>query len=199
MEFVRIGEKLVNITKIDGTVRRILRMRSEGMSQKEVAGKLQLDRAFISRLETLGSIRRGGRLGLMAFPVSNKDELTALADRYGIEERLILTDHERWRLVQAGSGIDFFNQVMEIIQLFQNCDTVLIFCSTKWYRLAEALLDGEVLGVEIGETPIAGDVYVDPHEVEKLLRPFLENGDGEGIGEESCQYQFGFIETKPCR
>ena len=180
MEFFRIGEKLVNATKIDDTVRRILRMRSEGMSQQEVAGKLQLDRAFISRLETLGSIRRGGRLGLMAFPVSNKDELIALTNRYGIEARLILTDMERWQLVQAGSGIDFFNQIMEIVQIFQNCDTVLLFCSTKWYRLAEALLDGEVLGVEIGETPITGDVYVDPYDVEELLRPFLENGDGGG-------------------
>ena len=75
MELIRVGDKLVNLTKIDETVRRILQMRSEGMSQQDVAAKLQLDRAFISRLESMGSIRRGGRIGLMAFPVANKDEL----------------------------------------------------------------------------------------------------------------------------
>ena len=48
MEFIRIGEKLVNLQKIDKTVRRILQLRSSGMSQQEVAAKLQVDRTFIS-------------------------------------------------------------------------------------------------------------------------------------------------------
>jgi transcriptional regulator with XRE-family HTH domain len=180
MELIRVGDKLVNLTKIDETVRRILQMRSEGMSQQEVAVKLQLDRAFISRLESMGSIRRGGRIGLMAFPVANKDELTALADRYGIEQRLILSDQERWHLVEGRSGMDFFNQVIDVIDLFRQCDTVLVFCSDKWSRLAQALLDGEVIAVEIGSTPITGDIYINPAEVEKMLKPFLENTSAGG-------------------
>jgi hypothetical protein len=174
MEFVRIGEKLINVDKIDDTVRRILKMRSTGMSQQEVAVKLQLDRTFISRLETMGGVRRGGCIGLMAFPVSNKGELMDVADRYGIEQRLILTDLERWQLVEGKSGIDFFNQVMGVIDQFRRCDVVLAFCSAKWIRLAEAMLDSEVLAVEIGRTPITGDVYVNPNELEKLLEPFCE-------------------------
>lgn len=174
MEFIRIGEKLINVSKIDETVRRILQLRSQGMSQQEVAAKLQLDRTFISRLETMGSVRRGGSIGLMAFPVANKDELLALADRYGIEQRLILSDRERWMLVEERSGLDFFNQVMGIIERFRRCDLVISFCSAKWNRLAEALLDNDVLSVEIGSTPISGDVYVNPHDVEKMLEPFLK-------------------------
>lgn len=175
MEFVRIGEKLINIGKIDETVRRVLKMRSEGMSQQEVAGKLQLDRAFISRLESLGNVRRGGRLGLMAFPVSNKGELNELADRYGIEKRLILSDRERWLLVREKSGIDFFNQVMDITEQFRECDSVLVLCSAKWNRLAKALLDCEVFTMEIGRSPISGDVYIHPQQVETLLDTFLND------------------------
>ena len=48
MEFIRIGDKLINLRKINETVRRILQLRSEGLSQQEVASKLSLDRGFIS-------------------------------------------------------------------------------------------------------------------------------------------------------
>lgn len=173
MEFIRIGEKLLNLTKIDETVREILHLRQLGMSQQEVAAKLQLDRTFISRLETMGAVRRGGKIGLMAFPVANKEELAAVANRLGIEQQLILSDQERWQLVEGKSGLDFFNQVMGVIEQFRCCELVLVFCSGKWKRLAEALLDSQVLAVEIGNTPIAGDVYVNPRELEKMLEPFI--------------------------
>lgn len=170
MDFMRIGEKLISLDKIDGIIRRIIKMRSEGQSQQEVANKLKLDRTFISRLENIGSVRRGGRIGLLSFPVSNKDELLALADRYGIEHHLILSNQERWKLVEQNSGMIFFNQVMSLIERFRQCDTVLVFCSAKWNDLAEVLLDNQVLAREIAPTPVRGDVYVDPAEVEKILK-----------------------------
>jgi len=173
MEFIRVGEKLLNLTKIEETIRKILHLRQLGMSQQEVASKLQLDRTFISRLETMGAVRRGGRMGLMAFPVANKEELVAMANSLGIEQQLILSDQERWQLVEGKSGLDFFNQLMVVIEQFRCCELVLVFCSAKWKRLAEALLDCEVLAVEIGSTPISGDVYVNPKELEKLLEPFI--------------------------
>ena len=166
MEFVRIGEKLINLHKIDETVRHILQLRSNGMSQQEVAEKLQLDRSFISRLESLGNVRRGGRMGMMAFPVSNAEELLALADCYGIEKKLILSNRERWQLIQGKSGVDFLNEVIKIIEDMRQCDTVFVFCSAKWNRMAAALLDNEVYTVEIGKSPISTDVYVDPQRVE---------------------------------
>lgn len=180
MEFIRIGDKLININKIDDTVRRILKLRSEGLSQQDVAARLQLDRAFISRLETMGNVRRGARIGLIAFPVANKEELAALVKRFGIEKSLVLSDKERWQLMERQSGIEFFNQVIEVIEQFRQCDLVFVFCSTKWNRLAEALLDIEVITFEIGKTPITGDIYVDPGQVERLLEPFVGNDCGEG-------------------
>jgi len=173
MEFIRVGEKLLNLTKIEETIRKILHLRQLGMSQQEVAAKLQLDRTFISRLETMGAVRRGGRIGLMAFPVANKEELVAMANSLGIEQQLILSDQERWQLVEGKSGLDFFNQLMVVIEQFRCCELVLVFCSAKWKRLAEALLDCEVLAVEIGSTPISGDIYVNPKELQKLLEPFI--------------------------
>jgi len=173
MEFIRVGEKLLNLTKIEETIRKILHLRQLGMSQQEVASKLQLDRTFISRLETMGAVRRGGRMGLMAFPVANKEELVAMANSLGIEQQLILSDQERWQLVEGKSGLDFFNQLMVVIEQFRCCELVLVFCSAKWKRLAEALLDCEVLAVEIGSTPISGDIYVNPKELQKLLEPFI--------------------------
>jgi transcriptional regulator with XRE-family HTH domain len=169
MDIIRIGDKLVSLEKIDGMIRHIIKMRSERFSQQEVATKLKLDRTFISRLENIGSVRRGGRLGLISFPVANKAELEALADRYGIEQRLILSNRERWQLVEQ-SGIDFFNQVMSVIERFRQCDTVVVFCSSKWNDLAGALLDTQVLAREISSTPVAEDVHVDAVEVEKVLK-----------------------------
>lgn len=179
MEFIRIGEKLVNIHKIDKMVRQILKLRSEGLSQQEVAGKLQLDRAFISRLESLGNVRRGGRIGLMAFPVSNKEELLLLAERYGIEKRLIFSNRERWQLVEEINGLDFLNRMFALLEELRQCDVVFSFCSAKWNRLAAALLDSEVITVEIGQTPMATDVYLDPKEIEAVMRPFLNDETGE--------------------
>jgi transcriptional regulator with XRE-family HTH domain len=173
MDFIRIGDKLIDPGKIQETVLRVLKMRSEGLSQQEVARKMRLDRTFISRLETMGSIRRGGRLGLLAFPVENKDELLELADRYGIEQRLVLSNRERWHLVEQLSGLDFLNQVMTIIEQFRQCDTVLVLCSSKWSKLAEALLDNQIIVKEIGTTPIQDNIYVNPREIEEILQRLL--------------------------
>lgn len=180
MEFVRIGDKLINLQKIDKTVRQILQLRSSGMSQQEVAVKLQLDRSFISRLESLGNVRRGGKMGIMAFPVSNTGELLALADRYGIEKKLILSNQERWQFIQDKSGIDFLHALIKIIEEMRQCDTVLVFCSSKWNQLAAALLDNEVYTMEIGKSPINKDIYLDPQKVEAVLKKFVKNDGGEG-------------------
>jgi transcriptional regulator with XRE-family HTH domain len=170
MEFVRIGDKLIDLDRIDAAVRNILALRSEGLSQQEVAARLKIDRTFISRLETIGNIRRGGRIGLIAFPVANGEELQALANRYGIEERLILSNRERWSLVEQSSGMDFFNSVMSLLERFRQCDTVLAFCSPKWNRIAEALLDSQVLATDIAPTPVTGDIYLHPERLETLLQ-----------------------------
>jgi len=172
MDIYRIGEKIIKVDKIDKTVRKILELRSKGLAQQEVADKLKLDRTFISRLESIGSIRRGGLIGLISFPVANKKELIELADSYGIEQRIVLSNQERWEFVKKKSGLGFFNEVMVVIEKFRECDTVLILCSSKWNRLAEALLDNQVIAMEIAPTPVTSDIYVDLEEVKKILAQF---------------------------
>ena len=92
-------------------------------------------------------------------------------------KKINLTNHERWELVANKNGLDFLNQMMEIIEQLRQCDVVLVFCSEKWNRLAKALLDSEVFTYEIGSSPISEDVYISPARVEKILAAFVSDGE----------------------
>ena len=61
-ELFRVGEKMISMRKIEETVRAVLKLRSEGLSQQEAANSLRLDRSFISRLESIGEVRKGKKL-----------------------------------------------------------------------------------------------------------------------------------------
>lgn len=54
---LRIGDKLINRNKIDRVVDRILHLRTQGLSQQEVAAQVGIDRSVISRLEHMGEVR----------------------------------------------------------------------------------------------------------------------------------------------
>ena len=78
-EFLRVGDKLLDKGKIARAVERVLAMRAAGASQQEAADAVGVDRSFVSRLEALGEVRRGGRVALVGFPVANKAEIEAVA------------------------------------------------------------------------------------------------------------------------
>ncbi|NLO90155.1 MAG: helix-turn-helix domain-containing protein [Clostridia bacterium] len=169
MKIIRIGSKLISVDKIYNAVDKILQLRSSGLSQQEVGEKMNVDRTFISRLESLGEIRKGKRIAVVGFPIENKEELqNALASR-GVEYMLIMTDEERWRFVQESNGMELFNTVMEIITKLRSYDVVLVLGSNYRIKLSEALLDKEVIGIEIGKSPIKGDKYVPVEEIEKII------------------------------
>ena len=67
MELVRIGDKVVSVPKIERAVREIIELRSKGISQQEVAEKFNTDRTFVSRLESIGEIRKGKRIAVVGF------------------------------------------------------------------------------------------------------------------------------------
>ena len=75
MDLVRIGSKLISRSRIIRRLDEILQMRVSGKSQQETAEALGVDRSFISRLEALGEVRKGGRVALIGFPIENKAEL----------------------------------------------------------------------------------------------------------------------------
>lgn len=167
---LRIGDKIVNRQKIHHTIDRILELRRDGLSQQEVAGQVGVDRTFVSRLETIGEIRKGGRVALIGFPIKNCEEIYETARQEGIDFCLVLSEQERWDFVQTKSGIELFNTIMQIIADVRKHDIVIIIGSNMRIKLLETLLDKAVIGVQIGESPIAEDKYVNPEDICALIR-----------------------------
>jgi transcriptional regulator with XRE-family HTH domain len=170
MDIVRIGPKVVDRRKIDLVLDRILEERQRGASQDEVARKLKLDRTFISRLEKLGEVRRGKRIAIVGFPVANRDELEDVARQEGVEFTLLLTDHERWEYVQKKSGLELFNDIMRLIADARQCDVVILLGSDRRVQLLQGLVDRDVVSVELGPSPLRGDVWFPPERLRNLIR-----------------------------
>lgn len=165
----RIGDKIINAQKIHNAIDDALEMRGRGLSQQEVANRVGVDRTVISRLETLGEVRKGGRIALIGFPIRNCVELAAMARQEGVDYCLLLSEKERWEFVESKSGIELFNTIMEIISTLRSYDIVIIICSNMRIKLIEALLDKEVIGVQIGESPINEDKYVKPEAIRTII------------------------------
>lgn len=166
---LRIGEKIVNRQKIHQTIDAVLEMRSKGFSQQEAANRVGLDRTVISKLETMGEVRKGGLVALVGFPIKNCEELRQMARQEGIDFSLLLSEQERWGFLQGKTGVELFNSIMEIVATLRKYDIVIVLCSNMRIKLMEALLDKEVIGVEIGESPIADDKFVDPETVREII------------------------------
>jgi transcriptional regulator with XRE-family HTH domain len=166
----RIGDKIINKQKIYDAVERIIELRQQGYSQQDVANQIGLDRTVISRLESLAEVRKGGQIALVGFPLRNREELTKVAKEAGVDFVLLLTEEERWRFVQDKSGVELFNEVMYIVAQLRTFDTVIFMGSNMRIKLIEALLDKEVIGIQIGESPIAEDKYYDPQELVTIIR-----------------------------
>ncbi len=165
MEFeqtIRIGDKIISIDRAVRVLKQTLRLRSQGLSQQEVARRLFLDRSFISRLEAIGEIRKGRRIAIIGFPIENKQELIDICRERGLDFTYILNNQERWALVGREKALDFFNRVMEIISTLKGYDTLILLTSERWHKLAEALLDLQIIFINLGSTPMKDDCWVDP-------------------------------------
>ncbi len=170
MDLIRIGDKLISRNKIARRIDRVLELRMQGKSQQDVAGELGLDRVLISRLESLGEVRKGRRLAIIGFPVANAAELKQVASEEGIEFCLLLNDKERWGWAADISGADVFNRLMDMISQIKEFDTLIFLGSDMRIRLMEAVLGCDmVVGVEIGVSPIQEDKYVPPDLIRRII------------------------------
>ncbi len=186
-ELVRIGEKVISMGRIEDTIQEILQLRSAGFSQQEVASRLGLDRTFISRLETLGEVRKGKRIAVIGFPLSNSGEIGRIAENRGVEYTWLMSEKERWELVQGESALDFFNYIMEKIGALRRFDLVIFIGSRKWQKIAEALLGCQVVFLELGSSPITEDCTLDPQRFEEILKQVVgEKPAGVGKGSDGC-------------
>lgn len=170
MDLIRIGDKLISLSKIETLIKEMLDLRQQGISQAEVAKKFGTDRTFLSRLEGLGEIRKGRTMALIGFPIKNIDEIKKLSYQEGIDFVLLMTDKERWDFVYEKSGIELLNEVMRLIYQVRQYDIVIMLGSDQRLRLFKALLDNEVVTIDIGKSPITQDIYVDPDNLRSIIR-----------------------------
>jgi len=179
---VRIGEKLVSVDRSKRLLEQILQQRAEGHSQQEVARRFAIDRSFISRLETIGEVRRGKRVAVIGFPIANKIELEGICHEMGLEFTLLMSNQERWELLGDKQALDFFNEVLGLITRLRDYEILVVATSEKWYLLAEALLDCQIFHLDLGPTPIEQDCRVDPVRFQSLLERVVDNSE-EGMRE----------------
>ncbi|MDW7738432.1 MAG: transcriptional regulator [Bacillota bacterium] len=153
----RIGEKMVSLEKASRIVEKALDLREQGYSQQESAKRLQLDRSFVSRLESVGEIRKGNRVAVIGFPLANRDTIADICRAAGLDFYLLMTNEERWDMVRDKQALDFFNRVLELVKRLREFDTLIMITSDKWRQLAEALLDIQIVYINLGSTPIQED------------------------------------------
>lgn len=170
MKLIRIGDKVINRDRIFHVVDRMLELRALGHSQQEVAEQLDIDRTLISRLETIGEVRKGKKIAIVGFPVKNKQELTDIASAEGVDFILIMTEAERLDFARSQNGADLLNMVMSLIARARECDAVIFIGSDQRLRMVEALVGANVIGIEIGSSPLFEDKFVDPETIRTLIR-----------------------------
>lgn len=169
MNFIRISDKVINKKKILNAVDSILNQRSKGISQQDVAKGMGLERSFISRLEGLGEIRKGGSIAVIGFPIKNVAELQMILESKGIEYSVLMTEEERWRFIKEKSGLELFNGIMDIIQRVRSFDKVILLGSRQRVKMLAALFDKEIVVIELGEAPLSQDVYVDAQQFADVI------------------------------
>lgn len=169
----RIGEKLVSLDKAFRHVERALELREQGLSQQEVSRRLNIDRSLISRIESIGELRKGSRVAVIGFPLSNKEEIAAICSEQGLDFYLLLNNNERWDMVRDKQALDFFNDILELVARLRQFDTLVMITSEKWHHLAEALLNIQVIHLTLGQTPIEEDRRADPEQLRIIIEQVL--------------------------
>lgn len=170
MEFFRIQDKIISWEKIDRTLRKALNMRARGFSQQETADRLKIDRTFISRLESVGELRKGQSIACIGFPILNKEEVQEILERQGVDFILLMSEQERLDFVNQRSGKELLNEIMDLTARVRGYEVVICIGSDERLKLIEGVLDGQVISIEIGTSPITEDKWVDPAELKKILR-----------------------------
>ena len=174
MELIRLGDKIISRRKIDQAINKILNLRMKGLSQTEVAQRLGVDRTLVCRLENLGELRKGRSLAVVGFPVLNKKEVEEALEREGVDLVFIMSEKERWQFIKQKSGVDLFDSIMEQIAKVHSYDQVIVIGSNQRIKVFKAVLDKEVVGFEIGESPIQEDKIVEIDDLIKLVRAVKE-------------------------
>lgn len=169
MDYVRVGDKVISLNKINDSIDKILELRCKGYSQQEVAKILNVDRTFISRLESIGEVRKGGDIAVVGFPIANKKELEEKLRQAGVDYIFILTEEERQNFVKDQNATELVNGLLEIVSRVRKFQHCIILASNFRSKLLADLLDAHVYTIDIGKSPLKNDVEVDIESVLKIV------------------------------
>jgi transcriptional regulator with XRE-family HTH domain len=169
MNLIHIGEKVINLEKIYNKIDKILEARSSGLSQQEVADKLDVDRTFISRLEGIGEVHKGKDIAVAGFPIKNKDEVISVLEKHGIDFYIIMTEQERREFAESKNGAELINELMALLAKGRSYDVVIVIASDMRSKMLAALLDKEIITINIGHSPLTQDVYIDPALLDSVI------------------------------
>lgn len=172
MRLFRIGDKLVSAERVHDEIERILGDREAGATQEEVARQHGVQRSFVSFLETLGEVRRGARVALVGFPISNGDEVRAVAEKHAVDFVLLLSQAERESIEDAGAGA-IFNMLLDTLADLRDFDVVILMASDWRISTIEKILGTEVVGITIGASPIKEDVRLDVDDLDRVLEAVM--------------------------
>jgi len=164
----RIGDKVVSEDKLRDAIASILEERESGATQEDVARSHEVQRSFVSFLETLGEVRRGDRVALVGFPVANAEAVKSLAEKHALDFVLVLSQEERER-IESGDATRVFNQLLETIAALRDYDTLVLMASDWRIKTMEKILGTEVVGIPLGASPLRANVHVDLEELDQVL------------------------------
>lgn len=183
MDLIRIGDKLISPQKIHTMVAEILGARAKGLSQADVSMQFGLDRTFVSRLETLGEVRRGRSIAVIGMPVANKEDVSALCRKLGVDFVWLMTDQERRHFAESRNGVELVNEIFRLAQKVRSYDAVVLMASNERVRLLTALLDVHaVIPLILGETPLNRDVEVELNVLESIIKEVQFRGSQTSSG-----------------
>ncbi len=168
MRFYRVGGKVISRDKLVDAVEAILEDREAGATQEEAARDAGVTRSVVSFLESLGEVRRGPRVALVGFPVANRDEVTAVAERHAVDFVLVISQSDR-ESIEAGSPASVFNRLLETLAALRDFDTVILLASDWRIETVEKILGSDVVGIPLGASPLREDQTVDVEELDRLL------------------------------
>ena len=169
MRLYRIGDKVVSRDKLLDALDELLMDRESGATQEEAARHAGVQRSFVSFVETLGEVRRGPRVALVAFPVSNCAEVRALAEKHALDFVLVVSQSDR-ESIESGDAKSIFNQLLETLATLRDFDTVVLVASDWRVATIERILGAEIVGIPLGQSPITEDVEVNIEELDQVLR-----------------------------
>lgn len=181
----RISDKVVSRDKLTEQIDAILTDREAGATQEEAARRHGVQRSFVSFLESLGEVRKGARIALVAFPVANVDEVRALAERHAVDFALVFSQAQR-EGIESGSATDVFNSLLDTLATLRDYDVLVLLASDARIKTIERILGREVVGLSLGPSPLREDVVIDLEQLDAVL-----TGVSSASGDETVRGRMG--------